>query len=673
MFKFDNGFERGIRYLRPPTASNFDADAWKAALAASTGAGLAERRLVETAGWISAQSALGRFKLDTLELEKMNAKWSVSLALAALNREYRTGDLLIKEQLKARADAGDTFMLDEISSMRIMGGADEPVAVADINEVAVDAVESWIYDALNSPGPSDATGDLTKAAIKGLRAYGWRKTLNSLWNDARYLGSYLVKHKGKLLWMPATPDLEKLIAACRNRQEINLLGYPMIDRQAWPMISTPRRRKLGMARSVTAASRSATGVTLKVKTLQYLSKHLPAYVGEKGSMEGSYLTEFLSQSMPSDPRLSPLLVLQAWHVIKDSADALKRITPNPTTFDRSTTLASSLAVSSNVLREAICKALTIDMSTGCALIEFLTYRLRIAESKGHKGLWSAPLVPIPGTDLIALPLTVLHTSNPLRRLEAWLEKGGIDDSNPVDQRGERYEISYRKSICAAVANNGLFKTARCASNGIKKSKTFPEQVDLLVTLGDLALAAEVKFFLTPADAHERSRYFDKLEKAAEQAVRKAAALDSRRDVVATALGIDLTEAQKLEIMPIVVTNQGFAFSMEIGGARIVDAGFLRTYLEDGEMISGMATSKLTNSAAHSRHRFYASETGARRQFAAEMEAPYVLTKFLDRVKFRTSKMPTMAGPSLEMVVPFLGKIEGDELNRAEALIASLAP
>lgn len=282
-------------------------------------------------------------------------------------------------------------------------------------------------------------------------------------------------------------------------------------------------------------------------------------------------------------------------------------------------------------------------------------------------------MPVPATDLYAPPLTVLVTSNPPRRLEAWLERGGIDDSNPVDRRGERYETSYCRSICIAIDENTACSTARCAPDGIKKNKAFDEQIDLLVSFGDLALVGELKFFRTPADPHERARYFDKLEKAGDQALRKTAALDARRDVVASALGITTDEAQALTPKPIVVTNQGFAFSLEVRGAKVVDAGFLRTYLGDGTRVSGMATLARTNAAAHAHHRFHSTEMAARQQFAAEMDTPYVLTRFLDRMKFRTSKMPTLAGPDLAIIAAYAGKLEGNERERAVALIAALQP
>lgn len=84
------------------------------------------------------------------------------------------------------------------------------------------------------------------------------------------------------------------------------------------------------------------------------------------------------------------------------------------------------------------------------------------------------------------------------------------------------------------------------------------------------------------------------------------------------------------------------------GARIVDAGFLRTYLGSGTMISGMAMSTRSNAAVQGEHQFYTAKAGARPQFEAEMAARYVLSKFRNQTRCRISMMPTLKRPLLEI-------------------------
>lgn len=130
---------------------------------------------METGEWIATQAALGRTLLITPELGVLDGKWRTVVAIAMLSREYRTADKLDLEKSKASADESETAMLDGPGSMRVQGGAGAPLGVADMNEASVAAVESWLYDALVTPGSAPAVGDPTAAAVKGIRSYGWRK------------------------------------------------------------------------------------------------------------------------------------------------------------------------------------------------------------------------------------------------------------------------------------------------------------------------------------------------------------------------------------------------------------------------------------------------------------------------------------------------------------------
>lgn len=111
-----------------------------------------------------------------------------------------------------------------------------------------------------------------------------------------------------------------------------------------------------------------------------------------------------------------------------------------------------------------------------------------------------------------------------------------------------FEANVRKSVRAAIDANPLLDDARSAANGVKATKESPEQVDLVVQIGDLLVVGEVKCFLFPADSRERFRHRRKLKEAADQAWRKAQRLSSRPDVAARAPGI--SQAQAASLRPI---------------------------------------------------------------------------------------------------------------------------
>ena len=186
------------------------------------------------------------------------------------------------------------------------------------------------------------------------------------------------------------------------------------------------------------------------------------------------------------------------------------------------------------------------------LVSFLTW-----EKGAYKGLWGAPLVPVPGSGQVCLCRSVLRGDNPLRRIEIWLRNGGYTDDLAKDARGDVYEAGLRAKVRAAIAGNALLSDARCAENAVKKDGDFPEQIDLLVQVGEVVLVCEVKCFVFPADPQERFNHMEKVVDASAQARRKAEALARRPDVAVRALGVGPDRAARLRTVPLVVLNQGF--------------------------------------------------------------------------------------------------------------------
>lgn len=277
---------------------------------------------------------------------------------------------------------------------------------------------------------------------------------------------------------------------------------------------------------------------------------------------------------------------------------------------------------------------------------------------------------MPGTTDVALPLAVLETSNPARRAETWLEKGGINDENPKISRGDLYEALYRERACTAIGRNHKFTAAHCADREIKK-KVFGEQIDLLVAFGGLCLVGEVKFFLMPADPHERVRYDEKLAEAAAQAKRKAAAIDPRRNVIADFLGITLAEAEALTLLPVIVTAQGYGFSTRVDDVLVVEAEFLRMYLTGDDLVTGRALIPATGQWTDVTTPLYGSELAAARNFETTMAAPFVLTRFLDRIVWTETPLPTLAHGTTMLDVAVLGDLQGYERMEAQMMHARL--
>ena len=331
--------------------------------------------------------------------------------------------------------------------------------------------------------------------------------------------------------------------------------------------------------------------------------------------------------------------------------------------------ALALLVGRRELAKILMRALGEDKDTANALIDFLSFRPKSSGDKGHRGLWAAPLVPIPGEERLALTLPSLCASSWLGKAEAWLEKGGLDDRQSKDTRGGHFEAELRRQVKQRLAKNQLLSDARCAAHAIKKDSTFGEEIDLLIQIGSLLLIGEVKFHLTPADSQERYNHLRKLQAAADQARRKATLLVTRPDVIARALNITEARAKELRAVPLIVDNQGFGFSLDLDGCRVTDSRYLLSCLGSGKLVTHGAMNPRTGAYVNQETVFYSSQAEAERDFEQLLACPSVLTRFTRRIEWGRSTWPTASGIQVAVEVPLLRDITGEDLERFQALQA----
>ncbi len=563
---------------------------------------------------------------------------------------------------------------DVAANLRVAGAAGQRFTAADLTQVGADLTENWLFDAAKSEGTSEAPDDVARITIEATKAYSFRKAMITLWNQVWWQDWWYYETEDRITrWKAGDPQFERLEIAWGMRQESNLMNMPFLDMRAWPAMKPADRRRWARTRGVTGVIGSGATKRFKVQSLPYLSRRMPAYAMERAALEGVHLADFTGAELPLVPNVTADLLLLAWHILLDIATLLAKQAPLPEGgLSPADARRLALIVDRVRLREAMEEGLRIDTETAELIVAFLTFNFQVGGNKkaaGNKGLWAAPIVEIPDSGCLALPLSVLGTSNIIRRVETWLEKGGLDDRRvttwpattsrhlaPVpsttESRGDRYETIIRTRICRAIASNHLFGGAAYAEREIKKTATFPEQIDLLVAFGGLCLVGEVKFFLMPADPHERHRYDEKLKAAAQQAKNKVAALVAHPEALAAALNIDLDAAAKLRLLPIIATAQGYRFSTRVDDVLVVDASFLRLYLATGEQTTGMTLDPTTGQSEPQTLKLYSTEKAAAYNFEATMAAPYQLMRFLSQIEWDETPLPTLAhhGAVVEMPV-----------------------
>jgi hypothetical protein len=666
MLEFATVLHARVSKLKSPTSSAFNAAEWVDARAAEKITTESDDSLIATALWLAAQSAARRVVPPDPEFEALDAATSVTLAVATINREFLVTDFLSTEMMKEAEERGAMAFGHMVARPLRAGMTMQSMTADDAVEGTVDAAESWLFDAYAKTGTASIPADLAPVALGAIRYYSIQHGLNSIWNQCLWEGWRLTAESNKLLWSPADRPLATMLQASLVRQQENFMNYPFIDMTAWAAMSPEGRQKMTLPRTVTEVSAKGRR-KIRVGRPSCRSRRLPLFLIERGGLEGSYLSFLLDTPFPKENRFTVGFVLQAWAVISDFARALAKPLRWSDTLSLQDAGRMSLLVSRSELLDLLMRALATDESTADALIQFLTFAPKVAGDRGHRGLWAAPLVPVPEEDRFALALPVLVTSNTLRKAEAWLERGGLDDNLSRNARGDLFEAEYRTKVAAAIEKNPLLRDASCARTEIKKDVNFGEQIDLLIRLGTLLIVGEVKCWLYPADSFERFNHFRKLKGAAEQAKRKADLIRARPDVAAKALGLAEDEVRGLRVVPLVVANQGFGFSLNADGCLITDAAYLLVYLGTGTIASGMAINPRTGQSMTATLVLYEREQQAADRFETLFATPPVLQRFVDRISWTTIPFPLPGGGTLHFAAARLNDITGEERLRAKLM------
>ena len=667
MIDFDTPFHQRVWKLKAPTSAAFDAAAWKALLDGQPSS--SDQELIAGAMLIAAEMQAFRGLPPESERETLNAATETGLCIAAMNTEYLTMMDLSADASRQAIESG-ALSYGHITGAQFETGSGQRVDALTIIDTAVDASESWLFDIdPNKTSVDPEPPDLRPLATRMVKRYSMQYGLNAIWKQCLWEGWRPISVQDVTLWGPKDVELAKLLEASRIREAENLMNYPHIDQATWKMMDVESRRKRALPRTVVEAV-ARPRWRVKVGRPACLSKFAPPFVTERAALEGSYLKYFLDHPLPNLPGRDCRDLLAAWHVILDLALLLAKQLATTETLTGRDIRRRSLQVSSAELRRILAEALLVNEDQAGDIIEFFTFRPKVAGQKGTRGLWAAPLVPIPGSKSYALALPVLANSNPPRKVEMWLEKGGLDDSSLKQHRGDTYESEYRAAVRTAIARNDIFSNVRCAEREIKATSDFGEQIDLLIRLGDLLIVGEVKCWLFPADPFERFQHFKKLKSAAKQAARKAAAIRTRPDVAARALGLDEAEVNSLRTIPIVVTNQGFGFSLDIDGCRVVEAEFLKKYLGAGSLISGASIDMKTGQIVPVNLTLYETEKQAADRFEATMTKPAFLYRFVDRVELTFMLFPSLIGAKTRVTIFNLADIKGDERLHGQMLASA---
>ncbi|AMD60733.1 hypothetical protein AWN88_21610 [Agrobacterium tumefaciens] len=570
---------------------------------------------------------------------------AIMLAVAQLNREYAT---LQQRMTRARHEERKQDYVDlQYSGQRLLrtGAAGNEVPADDINDALVDTLPVWLYEAFKRPLDDTQKGaDYTQIGVNALRGYTLERTYSKLWQQCLWLDWRLSKRGQQLILAPHDFGGETLRHAWLFRQQSLANQHSFIDIAAEQAAKKANVRGRRPEHTTIIAQEARAGKRkdfITARGTDKSSSHIQRHMWT--SVENSYVGMFLDAPLPK-LGLSCNQLQQVWYVIADACGVLHKKCGQRRAVDATTIREWALTCNRAQLMKAIVACCKLTIQQVELAVGFLTYD----GSDFRRGVWSMPLITVAENDLILMCRSPLEIGNPVRRVEQWLERGGLSDQLSGAKRGSSYEAWVRSEIASYLAKNPMLVDVASIADPIKPKDRSIGDIDAAFRIKDLIIVVEIKCLLTPAEPIEQHRYRNKLEDAASQAIRKAKWLAENIEDYRSEFGLTGTEA--VEVKPLVLTNQGYGLSLKFDDCLVCDFQTLSNYLGDNSIVIGGAFSGITGKVGYTEETLYRSEDEARRGLLPRIREAPTLKRYIDRTKSGENIIPCHNPPSNALVV-----------------------
>ena len=639
--------------LKSPTSKLFSLEEWQSAFDACSSVSDADTRLFESAKFIAIEMAAMRSKYPDRQ-NNLGAILATQVALATVNVQFgryikrhlnQTRETLSKPGITTLAYASER-PVDDGSGQKVPGGADM--------ETLLSGLESWLYDIQAGAAMTEVPSNLGSVMEWGANRYSYHFTLNSFWNDALWYGECVVNPDSEMCrWEIVDKEYASLREAWRIRSESVGDEFAHIDMDAFKYGGMSVRKRLALPKVVTAVAWRKGRLKVKIAPPDLTTGEQLYFVADNARLDRAYFSHLVDLPLPNYPFVTCRKLNQAWHLLCSLIACIERHThlKDPMSPESMATLAYCLPKSIYV--DLFMSGMGIDERQAIAILSFLSTQ-RSESKKGDRGVWAYPLVKMPQSDSYGIVKGVLFIGSAIRKVEAWLERGGLDDSKGSASRGDQYENRVRQGIISAMQGNKLFQSATCVPYGISKSSECPEQIDLLFSVGNLIVVGEIKCLLYPSEPHEVAGYRKRLSAAAKQAATKCGMLKGRPDLVSKHLKIAKSELINKEYIPIVALNQSIGASLREDGVSFIDVKFLTLYLAENSYYSGEVRYP-SGAVERVSTQLYSSEEDAAARFVQTMENPPFLKDLVGQVYFDTTLFPLPSGKKMAVELPFLGE------------------
>lgn len=572
--------------LPHPTSSVFDRQPWIEAME-----GLAEKTPRDYALATSALHYGGeimslRHSQAAKLVEGLRRSSGLRLLAAVANQQYLTLMDKMKEATKANRGKRPVHF-EQLDQAPIKNVGGQSMTGDDHATHLVDTLPHWLHHiaALPDDGTYGTPAQPEQFAGRAMMVSSIERALRDLWQEALWAGHWLQRIEGVTVHSPADVNTAERWFAWELRQQsllsqemyLDLGAHIIAEGKLAPAAAALKRTVIKIFRAGKGPRRFKLGVVSGRRPSDRVR------ASEHDALERLYTGLFLDEPLPklAPANITCRLLNQAWWLICDLVRLLGDVAGQAWFEDDRGVGKFAFSIGRDELQRLVGEALEIESDRATAIVGFLTIDPTDTKWLFGRGFWPTPLLPDDACGRIYLIAAPLLIGSPLRRVEAWLEKGGLTDRAGIKGRGKPFEDHVRRKIAGALANNKLLNDHRVAPHAIKRTGN-SEEIDLLVRIGKTLLVGEVKCFVFPSEPLERYNYLKSVEGAAQQAKAKAAWIHQNRETVGALVGVaDPAAAQALDVVPLVVTNHGFGLGLTIDGVTITDLHYLNLLMESG--------------------------------------------------------------------------------------------
>jgi hypothetical protein len=617
-----------------------------------------------------------RNQFEAQLFDNMTKDTAMYLAVAQANREFSSIKRRAEDQAQKESRAGRT-QLDVIAQAPIQGAIEGNQSPPDAAmDTLVDTVPHVLERVNRLPNASATESVLFHE--RGPLIYSVLSIehgLRGLWQQTLWEGWILTTEASGLHHRHVDRSLATLWCAWLWRQVSLMSQAPLLDAfdnkarsEAGEIVEPFLRTTV-----VGIGGRAGKARRFRYGTLSGQAPGQRRHLSEATVLEEAYVSPFLDTPLPifgPSALISCRDLQNLWCVLRDAADILYSRCGKAKWSDILAVQQHALKIEKSELQCALSRCSGLSMPTVEAAIKFFTCDPSETAAMFAKGLWSNPLLLVDEGRYVVVLLAPIVIGSPVRRIELWLERGGLSDQLPVARRGKRYEDWVRTEIRDAISTNALLPNARCAGHALASDQDCGEEIDLLIRLGSTLIVGEIKCLLGPSESIERFNYLRKLDEAGLQAYRKAQWASLNLDRVAKALDIPAEEATNLHPRSLVIVNQGLGHSYIANATPVVDFHSLWLYLGQGTIVTGSAIRPFARDAAFQEEILYRSELEAETRFESWMTNPPTLKRFIGAAVWETSKFLYSGGRTLSIEYCALRQdvLSSSDVNQLNAML-----